>query len=286
MVFAFIVIAPFTTSYAQLQKGKIYIVGVGPAGPELCTLRAIKVIQEADLIYAPLFIKDLFSSYLAGKDVREAWPESMHVVRGASYSAFGVGKGAPYTALSGEDMGMYVAQLREAGKIMAQELKSEARKGKAVAVLVNGDPCIYSDLRWLKPNLNEDDFVVIPGLSSFNAGAALLKKELAPGGKGYRNAIIVYSPLGEEFGGPPTTRDLARHKTTMVFFMAGSRIKQLIGDLSKYYSKDTPVAFCYYVGYPGKEKIIRGQLNNIASLVAQEAETDVVLIFVGKFLSE
>jgi len=274
-VFIFFSMLPSTIFYAQMQKGKIYVVGVGPAGPEFCTLQAIKVIQEADIIYAPNYVRNLFTSYLSGKEVRSDWTDPLLVVRGK-----------PYTALSGQDMSDYIRELRETFRKLSQEFKSEAEKGKTVALLVNGDPCIYSDLRWLKPHLTEDDFIVIPGLSSLNVGAAILKKELSPGGKGYRNAIIAYSPQGEEFGVPPTASDLARHKTTMIFFMAGSRIKQLIKDIGKHYSKDTPVAFCYYIGYPEKQKIIRGQLHNIVSLTASEPETDMVLIYVGNFLNE
>jgi len=269
------VIIPFISTYGQLQKGKIYVVGVGPAGPELCTLQAIKVIQEADIIYTPNYIRNLFANYLSGREVRSDWADPLLVV-----------KGKPYTTLSGQDMIDYTREIRETFRKLSQEFKSETEKGKTVALLVNGDPCIYSDLRWLKPHLTEDDFIVIPGLSSLNVGAAILKKELSPSGKGYRNAIIAYSPLGEEFGVPPTTSDLARHKTTMIFFMAGSRVKQLIRDLGKHYSKDTPVAFCYYIGYPEKQKIIRGQLHNIVSLTASEPETEMVLIYVGNFLNE
>jgi precorrin-4 methylase len=279
------VISLFTTCYGQLQKGKIYVVGVGPSGPELCTLQAIKVIQEADIVYAPIWIKNLFSNYLAGKEVRETFL-NLGAVRGKAFSAYGVGEGAPYTALFGKDLIEYTTQLRMSGEKGIREMKSEAEKGKAVAYLVVGDPCIYSDLRWFKTYLNENDYVVIPGLSSLNAGAALLKKELAPSDQGYRNAIIVYSPYGEDLGGSPRTTDYARHKTTMIFFMAGSWMKDLVRDLNKHYNKNTPVAACYFIGYPGKEKIIKGRLDNIVSLTAREPETDMVLIFVGNFLNE
>lgn len=94
-------IVPLTTSFAQPQKGKIYIVGVGPAGPELCTLKAIKVIQEADIIYVPTYIKNLFSDYLVGKDVRSDWADYLLRPRDK-----------PYTALRGQDLIDYVAELK------------------------------------------------------------------------------------------------------------------------------------------------------------------------------
>ena len=272
----FLIIAAFTSiCNAGLEKGKIYFVGVGPAGPELCTLQAINVIKEADIIYSPNYIKEMFSEYLIGKEVREAWPESSYV--------FG---GKPYTALSGQDLIDYMKMVGAKGvsRKLAHEFKSEIQKGKSVALLVNGDPCIYSDLRWLGPYLKKDDYVVIPGMSSFNAGAALLKKDLSPSGKGFRNAIILYSPLGEEFGARPNTKDLAKHETTMVFFMVGGRIKSLVKKLIKHYSSNTPIAVCYFIGYPEKERVVIGKLDNIVSKIASEPVTDMVLVYVGDFL--
>lgn len=272
----FLIIIAFTSiCNAGLEKGKLYFVGVGPAGPELCTLQAINVIKEADIIYSPNYIKKMFSEYLVGKEVREAWPESSYVFNGK-----------PYTALSGEELSAYMKRAREkgiAGKL-ASEFKAEIQKGKSVALLVNGDPCIYSDLRWFGYYFQEDDYVVIPGMSSFNAGAALLKKELAPSGKGFRNAIILYSPLGEEFGARPNTKDLAKHETTMVFFMVGGRIKSLVKKLIKHYSSNTPVAVCHYIGYSEKEKVVKGTLDNIVSKIASLPSTDMVLVYVGNFL--
>lgn len=264
------------TCNAEIEKGEIYFVGVGPAGPDFCTLQAMRVIKEADVIYTPNYIREMFAEYLVGKDVREAWPESSYVYNGK-----------PYTALYGEELADYMQKVGAEGvsQKLASEFESEIKKGKSVALLVNGDPCIYSDLRWLGPFLDEDDYVVIPGMSSFNAGAALLKKELSPSGRGVRNAVILYSPLGEEFGARPNTKDLAKHKTTMVFFMVGGRIKELVKNLAKRYSSNTPIAVCYFIGYPGKEKVIKGSLDDIVSRIASGSTTDMVLVFVGNFLN-
>lgn len=264
-----------SVGYAQSQSGKIYFVGVGPAGPELCTLQAIEIIKKVDVIYTPNYIRRLFAEYLVGKDVREAWSDSVIVVKGKSY-----------TELQSQDMVDHTNELRAQAKKMTEDFKAEVAKGKSVALLINGDPCIYSDIRWFRPYLGADDFIVIPGMSSFNAGAALLKKELAPGGKGYRNAIILYSPLGEEFGVGPYTVDLAKHQTTIVFFMAAGRLKDIVGTLKKRYKSDTPVAMCYFIGYPDKQKVILGNLDNIVQKTAGEPEKELVLIYVGNFLNE
>ena len=94
-------------------------------------------------------------------------------------------------------------------------------QGKSVALLVNGDPCLYSDLRWFKQYFEDSDFEVIPGMSSFNAGAALCKGDLTqPRGL---NTVIIHPPMGVICEIPK----FAKHKATMVFFMA-ERLKAIV----------------------------------------------------------
>ncbi len=41
--------------------GKLYGIGVGPGDPELLTLKAVRVIQEADVIFAASSSKNDYS---------------------------------------------------------------------------------------------------------------------------------------------------------------------------------------------------------------------------------
>ena len=65
-----IAIALFTISYAQPERGKIYFVGVGPMGPDPCTLQAIKVMRKADVIYGNMRARKLFKRFFKTKEVR------------------------------------------------------------------------------------------------------------------------------------------------------------------------------------------------------------------------
>ena len=51
------------------SKGKLYVVGVGPAGPDLATPKALKVIKEADAILCSEGMKKEFGEYLKDKHV-------------------------------------------------------------------------------------------------------------------------------------------------------------------------------------------------------------------------
>lgn len=256
-----------------LMKNKVYFVGVGPAGPDLCTLQAIRVIKQADVIYAPNYIKRNFAPYLRGKDVRPGWPDYLYRVGNRQYTAL--------KDLELMRQGRLVR--REVGRLVS-EWKALWAQGKTVAFLLQGDPCLYSNLHWFKGILRKDQIEVIPGLSALNAGAAMLKREISLDSRGLRSSVILFSPLGQAFRSGDDAADLARHRGTMVLFMAGGRIKSLVKSLRTHYPADTPVAACYFIGYPDKQMVIRGTLTDIALKMAKVRETRMVLIFVGPFL--
>ena len=260
-------IMPNYSSSMTVQKGKLYFVGVGPAGPEMATLQAIEVIKQADVVFAPKYIQEPFQEYLKGKDVRLAWPDSVYMV-----------DGKPYTTVDSEE------KLKRLGRAimkhaasLSKQFKREMTQGKSVALLVNGDPCLYSDLRWFKRYFDDSDFEVIPGMSSFNAGAALFKVDLTqPRGL---NTVIIHSPMA----GVSEIRKLAKHQATMVFFMAG-RLKAIVKELKKEYDGETPIALAYFIGYPDKQKVIKGTLNTILDDTASEPEKEMYVIYVGGFM--
>ncbi len=252
-----------------VEKGKLYFVGVGPSGPDFSTLQAIDIIKRADVIFAPAFIQKAFNEYLKDKDVRIAWPDSVYKVGNKAYTE----------AETDEEKKQVGRAVRGHASDLASQFKKEMAQNKTVALLVNGDPCLFSDLRWFKQHFKNEEFEVIPGMSSFNVGAALFKADLTRSSG--LNTTIIYSPLGETVGG--SIRKLAKHQATMVFFMAGN-LKQVVNELMKEYSSDTPIAIAYFIGYPEKQKFIKGTLNTILKDTASETEKEMLLIYVGDFM--
>jgi len=263
------ILMPNYSSSMTVGKGKLYFVGVGPSSPDFATLQAIDVIKQADVIFAPAFIQKAFNEYLKDKDVRIAWPDSVYKVGNKAYTAVD----------TGEERKQLGRAIREHASDLANQFKKEMAQNKTVALLVNGDPCLFSDLRWFKQHFKNEEFEVIPGMSSFNVGAALFKADLTRSSG--LNTIIIYSPLGEIDGG--SIRKLAKHQATMVFFMAGN-LKQVVNELTKEYSSDTPIAIAYFIGYPERQKVIKGTLNTILKDTASETEKEMLLIYVGDFM--
>jgi uroporphyrin-III C-methyltransferase len=62
------------TSSAVAQPpapGKFSLVGLGPAGPEHATLKAIETIKRADLVLCHPELAEPFQAYLTGKKVHD-----------------------------------------------------------------------------------------------------------------------------------------------------------------------------------------------------------------------
>ena len=55
------------------MAGKLYGIGVGPGDPELLTLKAVRLIQECDVLAVPGLKKEETAAY---QIVRQAVPEA------------------------------------------------------------------------------------------------------------------------------------------------------------------------------------------------------------------
>jgi len=229
------------------KPGKVYIVGGGPGDPELLTLKAKRIIEEADVV---IYADSLVS------------PEVVNFA-GATAEVYG-------------SKGLTLPQIMEL-------TLNAVREGKTVARVQSGDPSIYGAILEQMRILEREgvEYEIIPGVSSAFAAAAVLKAELTvPGGS--QSVILtraegrVAKPSGEQL------RDLAAHGSTMVIFLSVTRMTKVSRDLrSAGYPKETPVAVAYRVGWPD-ELIIRGDLTDIAAKVRAAKINRQALVLVGE----
>lgn len=141
------------------MTGKVYGVGLGPGDPELITLKAARVIASADVIAYP------------------APPEGPSFARSIAEAHL------PPNALEIPvrmplDPAVFPAD--EAYAAGAAAIAIELAAGKTVAVLCQGDPCLYGSFMYLFDRLTGDWPVeIIPGVSSLGATAGLAGRPLA-----------------------------------------------------------------------------------------------------------
>jgi precorrin-4/cobalt-precorrin-4 C11-methyltransferase len=166
------------------------------------------------------------------------------------------------------------------------EVMVKAEKAnKKVVRLHTGDPSIYGAIREQMDELDKHniEYRVIPGVSSFTASCAAIKKEFTL--PGVSQSVIVTRMEGRT---PVPELEklelLAAHKCSMAIFLSVQDISIVVERLIKGYGReDVPVAVVYKATWPD-QKIIIGELNNIADKVKNEGIKNFSQILVGDFI--
>ena len=228
----------------------IYFVGAGSGAPDLITVRGARLLSEADVIvYAGSLVNPALLDYK--KDRCEVYNSAKMT-------------------------------LEEVIAVMAPAAKA----GKTVVRLHTGDPCVYGAHREQMDELSRlgIDYDVIPGVSSFLATAAALKKEYTLPGV---SQTVILTRMEGRTPMPPKEklRDLAKHNSTMIIFLSVGMIEQLADTLKEEYREDTPVAVVYKASWED-QKIVIGNLTNIAQKVKEAGITKTALTVVGDFLGD
>lgn len=137
-----------------MKNGKLYGVGVGPGDKELVTLKALRVLKEADIIAAPLMKNGERTAYSIIADyVKDK--EIMDIVM---------------------PMNKNFDELNKNYEKIADELGERLREGKNIAFVTLGDPTIYSTYMQINKIILKKGFEteLISGVTSFCAAAARL----------------------------------------------------------------------------------------------------------------
>jgi len=134
----------------------LYGIGVGPGDPELLTLKAVKILGHVDIIFAASSTKNEHS--LAVNIVSQYLKRDVPIV------------------LLGFPMTLEKKELISAWERNAQQVFDVLKKGREAAFITLGDPMTYSTFGYLMRTIKEmqEDIAVtvVPGITSFQAGAA------------------------------------------------------------------------------------------------------------------
>ena len=139
-----------------MKYGTLYGIGVGPGDPELLTLKAVRVLNTVQRLYAAASTKNTYSSALGA--VERCLLPGTHVEK-----LF-----FPMTRDQEE--------LHRAWEENARTILAELEKGVSCGFLTLGDPMTYSTFGYLMRTLREIardvPFEIVPGITSYHAAAA------------------------------------------------------------------------------------------------------------------
>ena len=228
---------------------QVHIVGAGPGDPELITRKGYRLVQEADVV--------IYAGSLVNPAILEACKEGCEIHNSASMSLDDV----------------------------LAVTKASVAEGKTVVRLHTGDPAIYGAIQEQMDALKEMGITydVTPGVSSFLATAAALQQEYTL--PNVTQTVIITRMEGRT---PMPEKEklsmLASHGATMCIFLSIQMIDKVAAELIEGgYDKTTPVAIVVKASWPD-QRIIRGTLETIADVVAEEGVIRQAMIVVSRVL--
>lgn len=228
----------------------VHFIGAGPGDPELITVKGKWLIEAADII--------IYAGSLVNLQVLSGARPGAEVYNSATMT------------------------LPEVIEVM----KRGEASGKQVVRVHTGDPSIYGAHREQMAELDRLGIAydVVPGVSSFLAAAATLKKEYTL--PGVSQTVILTRMEGRT---PTRSQEkieaLAAHQATMIIFLSVGQIEELCERLKAGYPEQTPVAVVYKASWED-ERQVTGTLMDIAGKVQAAGITKTALVLVGKFLGE
>lgn len=149
------------------MTGHLYGVGVGPGDPELITLKAARLIKNADVIaYHSGTAGRSIARTIAGSLIREDVIEELLIY--------------PVTTGPTDHPLGYYGAVNDFYDESAERLSKHLDAGRDVVVLAEGDPLFYSSYSYLHDRLSPRFACeIVPGVTSLTAAATALKTPLA-----------------------------------------------------------------------------------------------------------
>jgi uroporphyrin-III C-methyltransferase len=238
------------------KKGKVFICGAGPGDPKLVTVRAMEVLNNCDVVlYDRLICKDLI-------DQVPAKCEKIYVGRA-------VGDSTTHQDITNDLM------------------VEHAKNGRRVVRLKGGDPFIFGrgseEAEYLfKHNI---DFEIIPGITSAIGSAAYAGIPLTH--RRFSSSVAIVTGHEAPKKREPTVKwdKLAKSVNTIVILMGVEELEHISYKLIKAgMNKKSDVAVIEN-GTTMKQRIVKGNLSNIAEIARENKMKPPAIIIIGKVVS-
>lgn len=226
----------------------VYFIGAGPGDVDLITVKGRKIIKDADVV--------IYAGSLVSREHLDFCKQGAEIYNSASMT------------------------LEEVIDI----IERAERQNKLTARLHTGDPSIYGAIKEQMDELYKRNikYEIIPGVSSFTAAAASIKREFTL--PGVSQTVILTRIEGRT--SVPEKEDiekLASVGASMAIFLSIAMIDRVVDKLKKGYKKNVPVAVVERASWED-ERIIVGTLDDICEKVKKADIAKCAQILVGDFI--
>lgn len=237
------------------EQGIVYLVGAGPGAEDLLTLRAHRLLQNADVIVHDALV-----------------PEAVLAMGRRDANRISVGKRKGHHSMAQHEIDALLVRL--------------AGEGHMVVRLKAGDPLVFGRVGEEISALRAAHipFEIVPGITAALAAAADSHIPLTL--RGVASHIVFATGHGADGDEPEGYETLAMSGATIALYMGKSvadrAVKRLI---AAGLSPNTPAAAVENAGRSNR-RILRGTLEDLPSLVQREDIAGPVLILIGPAVAE
>jgi len=242
------------TSTAPRVAGEVTLVGAGPGDPELLTLKALRALQDADVILHDRLVPPAVLD-LARRDAARIC----------------VGKAAGHLGSTQHEINALLIE--------------HAQQGKRVVRLKGGDPFVFGrggeELQALAAA--GIHFSVVPGITAALGAAAYAGIPLTH--RDHAHSVSFVTGHGPDDGNEPGTgpdwRALAMPGATAVFYMGLARLDHIVEKLLQHGAVATRPAGIIAQGTMPNQRVITATLATIQDAAAQANVQSPALLVVG-----
>ncbi|MBZ5487346.1 uroporphyrinogen-III C-methyltransferase [Halomonas aquamarina] len=246
--------APSLQLKGECRHGQVYLVGAGSGDMELLTLKAARLLMQADAVVY---------DRLVGDDVLGLIP--------LSAERYYVGKASGHHSMPQADIGALMVKL--------------AAAGKSVVRLKGGDPGIFARMGEELAALAEAGVPaqIVPGITAASAAAASLGIPLTDRGHSQQLRFITAQLCRE--GGAPEWQTLARRDETLVFYMGLSKVDAICEGLrGAGLPDDWPIMLVAKASLPEQQALV-GTLADMPKRLAEHPLPSPCVILVGSVVN-
>jgi len=230
--------------------GSVALVGAGPGDPELLTLKALRLIQEADVIIHDALVDPRILDY-ARRDAD------------------------------------FIDVAKRGGKCSTPQLRinnlmlEHARAGRRVVRLKGGDPLTFGrggeELQFLRSH--GIGYSVVPGITAASGCAAYAGIPLTH--RDHAHSVHLVTAHGRNSIDRLDWTSLARANQTLAFYMAVSRLAEVQANLLAHGQlTSTPVAIVENGARP-RQRILTGRLDGLHDLAVRYSVESPAMVYVG-----